>query len=92
MKLFSFLKNRKSLLLMATAVLLSQFSMAQDAASTAVPVAAAPAEATQSLMQIFLILIVAVLGIVIWGMGQVIVLLSKQLIEKQKNKNTRDCI
>ena len=89
MKLFSFLKNRKSLLLMAAAVLLSHLSMAQDAATTAAPAAAAPAEATQSLMQIFLILIVAVLGIVVWGMGNVIVLLSKQLVEKQeKNKKS----
>ena len=92
MKLFSFLKNRKSLLLMAAAVLLSHLSMAQDAATTAAPTAAAPAEATQSLMQIFLILIVAVLGIVVWGMGQVIVLLSKQLVEKQKNKKSSSVV
>ncbi len=92
MNIFSFSKNKKSLLLMAAAVLLSQFSMAQDAATTAAPAAAAPADATQSLMQIFLILIVAVLGIVIWGMGQVIVLLSKQLIEKQKNKKSNNLV
>ncbi len=74
---------------MAAAILLSHLSIAQDAANTSAPAAAAPAEATQSLMQIFLILIVAVLGIVVWGMGNVIVLLSKQLVEKQeKNKKS----
>jgi cytochrome c oxidase cbb3-type subunit 3 len=39
-----------------------------------------------TLMQFLLLTMIAVLGFVLWGMGQVIIVLSKQLMVKDKNK------
>lgn len=63
----------------------SYLAQAQNPAPVATPAAAGP---SNDLMQFFLLAIIAVFGIVIFRMAQVVTLLSKQLIEKDKAKST----
>lgn len=63
----------------------SFLAQAQNPAPVATPAAAGP---SNDLMQFFLLAIIAVFGIVIFRMAQVVTLLSKQLIEKDKAKST----
>ncbi len=63
----------------------SFIAQAQNAAPVATPAAASP---SNDLMQFFLLAIITVFGIVIFRMAQVVALLSKQLIEKDKAKST----
>ena len=63
----------------------SFIAQAQNTTPVATPAAASP---TNDLMQFFLLAIITVFGIVIFRMAQVVALLSKQLIEKDKAKST----
>ncbi len=79
-------KNKiKSWMLIGVLVSGSFIAQAQNAAPVATPAAASP---TNDLMQFFLLAIITVFGIVIFRMTQVVALLSKQLIEKDKAKST----
>lgn len=72
--------NKKSTLLL-TAVIASVTAMAQNAPTTAQPAT------TSSYNQLATLLVVMtiVLAFVIWGLGQVLVVLSRQVMEKNKN-------
>ena len=80
-----FKNNIKSWMLIGVLVSGSFIAQAQNAAPVATPAAASP---TNDLMQFFLLAIITVFGIVIFRMAQVVALLSKQLIEKDKAKST----
>lgn len=80
-----FKNNIKSWMLIGVLVSGSFIAQAQNTTPVATPAAASP---TNDLMQFFLLAIITVFGIVIFRMAQVVALLSKQLIEKDKAKST----
>lgn len=80
-----FKNNIKLWMLIGVLVSGSFLAQAQNPAPVATPAAAGP---SNDLMQFFLLAIIAVFGIVIFRMAQVVTLLSKQLIEKDKAKST----
>jgi cytochrome c oxidase cbb3-type subunit 3 len=80
-----FKNNIKLWMLIGVLVSGSFIAQAQNAAPVATPAAASP---SNDLMQFFLLAIITVFGIVIFRMAQVVALLSKQLIEKDKAKST----
>jgi cytochrome c oxidase cbb3-type subunit 3 len=80
-----FKNNIKLWMLIGVLVSGSYLAQAQNPAPVATPAAAGP---SNDLMQFFLLAIIAVFGIVIFRMAQVVTLLSKQLIEKDKAKST----
>lgn len=80
-----FKNNIKLWILIGVLVSGSYLAQAQNPAPVATPAAAGP---SNDLMQFFLLAIIAVFGIVIFRMAQVVTLLSKQLIEKDKAKST----
>lgn len=80
-----FKNNIKLWMLVGVLVSGSFIAQAQNATPVATPAAASP---TNDLMQFFLLAIITVFGIVIFRMAQVVALLSKQLIEKDKAKST----
>ncbi len=87
MSIKSILRNKKNILLLLAALLVSGSVIAQQAPA---PAAAASngADAGNTLLQFILLAIVAVLGFVLWGMGQVITMLSKQYVAKKNNGGT----
>ncbi len=72
-----FNKIHKLYLLCMAGVLLSVFTQAQETATKVV-------SSTDNILAIVMILIALVLAFVIWGMGQVLLILIKQMMEKAK--------
>lgn len=72
---------QKKLLLAALSVPVAAVAMAQDAANTAQKTIAS----SYNQLAILLVILTVVLAFVIWGMGQVLVELGRQLLEKTKN-------
>ena len=70
---------------MLLATCLSIGAQAQVAAGTAAP---ATVSSGSNLLAILLVITALALAFVIWGMGQVLLTLSKQMLEKQRNSST----
>jgi cytochrome c oxidase cbb3-type subunit 3 len=83
MNLQSILKNKKSILILSIQLLVANSIFAE---STNTPNNVS--ELGNGLLQVLLLVIIAILGLVMWWMGQVIIALSKQLVEKEKKKST----
>ncbi|MFN8244442.1 MAG: cbb3-type cytochrome c oxidase N-terminal domain-containing protein [Ferruginibacter sp.] len=71
---------QKKLLLAALSLPVAAIAMAQDAANTAQKTVAS----SYNQLAILLVILTVVLAFVIWGMGQVLVELGRQLLEKSK--------
>lgn len=79
MRFFKSIKNKTAV------TLLSIFAASTLAAQTTTPVTAQPAVSGYNQLAILLIILIFVLAFVIWGMGQVVTALGRQLVDKSKN-------
>lgn len=66
-------------------MLLSIFGMSALTAQTTAPVATQPVTSGYNQLAILLTVLIVVLAFVIWGMGQVLAALGRQLVDKSKN-------
>jgi cytochrome c oxidase cbb3-type subunit 3 len=83
MNLQSILKNKKSILILSIQLLVANSNFAESINNSN-----NVSELGNGLLQVLLLVIIAILGLVMWWMGQVIIALSKQLVEKEKKKST----
>ncbi len=74
----------KSIKYKTVLTILSFFSVYGLMAQTTAPVAAQPVEVGNNQLATLLMIMIVVLAFVIWGMGQVLTALGKQLLEKSK--------
>lgn len=79
MRFFKSIKNKTAV------TLLSIFAASTLAAQTTTPVTAQPAVSGYNQLAILLIILIFVLAFVIWGMGQVLTALGRQLVDKSKS-------
>lgn len=79
MRFFKSIKNKTAL------TLLSIFAASTLAAQTTTTATAQPAVSGYNQLAILLIILIFVLAFVIWGMGQVLTALGRQLVDKSKN-------
>ncbi len=75
--------NKKKNILVAAALITANSGIAQDATATT----GAPQSSGSNLLATLLIVTAIVLAFVIWGMGQALVALIKQLMEKNKKES-----
>ncbi len=79
MRFFKSIKNKTAV------TLLSIFAASTLAAQTTTPATAQPAVSGYNQLAILLIILIFVLAFVIWGMGQVLTALGRQLVDKSKS-------
>lgn len=79
MRFFKLIKSKTAI------TLVFMFAAATLTAQTKAPAATPPVTSGYNQLAILLMILIVVLAFVIWGMGQVLTALGKQLVEKNKN-------